>query len=86
MLAQVPYLIALALVIAGVIWAWTGAHAVGNGAAVVGAALLAAGVARLILPKSASGLLANRRRWADVLALGVLGAALLTVALLLPPT
>jgi Protein of unknown function (DUF3017) len=82
----VPYAIILACTIAGVIWAWTGAHAVSNGAGVMGVALLAAAVARLFLPQSAVGLLANRRRWADVLALGALGAALLVIALVLPPT
>ncbi|HEX3749209.1 MAG TPA: DUF3017 domain-containing protein [Streptosporangiaceae bacterium] len=81
-----PYVIILACTVAGVIWAWTGAHAVGNGAGVVGGALLVAAVARLFLPQSAVGLLASRRRFADVLALGAFGGALLVIALVLPPT
>jgi hypothetical protein len=85
-LAQVPYLIVLACTIGGVVWAWTGAHAVSNGSGVVGVALLAAAVARLALPQSAVGLLASRRRFADVLAFCALGAGLLVVALVLPPT
>ena len=85
-LAQVPYLIVLACTVGGVVWAWRGAHAVSNGAGVVGGALLAGAVARLLLPQSAVGLLANRRRFADVLALGVLGAGLLILALVLPAT
>jgi hypothetical protein len=85
-LAQVPYLIVLVGTVAGVVWAWRGAHAVSNGAGVVGGALLAGAVARLLLPQSAVGLLANRRRFADVLALGLLGAGLLILALVLPPT
>lgn len=85
-LAQVPYLIVLACTVSGVLWAWRGAHAVGNGAGVVGGALLVAAAARLTLPQSAVGLLANRRRFADVLALGMLGAGLLVLALVLPPT
>ena len=86
MLSQVPYLIILACTVGGVVWAWRGAHAVSSGAGVVGVALLAAAVARLLLPQSAVGLLANRRRFADVLAFGLLGAALLVLALVLPPT
>jgi uncharacterized membrane protein (UPF0136 family) len=85
-LAQVPYLIVLACTIGGVLWAWRGAHAVSNGAGVVGGALLAAAVARLLLPPSAAGLLVSRRRFVDVLALGFLGAGLLVIALVLPPT
>jgi hypothetical protein len=73
-------------VIGGVIWAWIGAHAVSDGAGVAGGALLAAAVARLFLRPSAVGLLANRRRFADGLALGALGAGLLVIALVLPPT
>ena len=86
MLAQVPYVIILACAIGGVVWAWRGAHAVSNGAGVVGGALLIAALARLLLPQSAVGLLANRRRLADVLAFGILGAGLLVLALVLPPT
>ena len=85
-LAQVPYLVALACTVGGIVWAWSGSHAVGDGAGVVGGGLLAAAVARLVLPQSAVGLLASRRRFADVLALGLLGAGLLVLALVLPPT
>jgi hypothetical protein len=85
-LAQVPYLIVLACTVGGVLWAWRGAHVVGNGAGVVGVALLVGAAGRLILPQGAVGLLANRRRFADVLALGILGAGLLVLALVLPPT
>jgi Protein of unknown function (DUF3017) len=84
--AQVPYLVALACTLGGLVWAWSGSHAVGDGAGVVGAGLLAAAIARLVLPQSAVGLLASRRRVADVLALGLLGAGLLVLALVLPPT
>lgn len=85
-LAQVPYLVALACTLGGIVWAWSGSHAVGDGAGVVGGGLLAAAIARLVLPQSAVGLLASRRRFADVLALGLLGAGLLVLALVLPPT
>jgi hypothetical protein len=59
---------------------------VGNGAGVVGGAMFAAAVARLVLPQTSVGLLASRRRFADVLALGILGAGLLVLAFVLPPT
>ena len=85
-LAQVPYLVALACTVGGIVWAWSGSHAVGEGAGVVGGGLLAAAIARLVLPQNAVGLLASRRRFADVLALGLLGAGLLVLALVLPPT
>ncbi len=85
-LAQVPYLVVLACTAGGIGWAWRGSHDVGNGAGMVGGALFAAAVARLVLPQSAAGLLASRRRLADVLALGTLGAGLLVLAFVLPPT
>jgi hypothetical protein len=78
--------VALTCTLGGIVWAWSGSHAVGDGAGVVGGALLAAAVARLVLPQSAVGLLASRRRFADVLALGAFGAGLLVLALVLPPT
>jgi hypothetical protein len=85
-LAQVPYAVVLLVAAAGIWWAWSGSHDVGNGAGVVGWALLAAAIARLALPQSAVGLLASRRRLADVLALGSFGAGLLVLAFVLPPT
>ena len=85
-LAQVPYAVVLLIAAAGIWWAWRGSHDVGNGAGVVGGALLAAAIARLALPQSAIGLLASRRRFADVLALGAFGTGLLVLALVLPPT
>jgi len=85
-LAQIPYVLALICLVGGIVWAWRGSHDVGNGAGLVGGGLLAAAVARLLLPPHAVGLLASRRRFADVLALGALGAGLLMLALVLPPT
>ena len=85
-LAQVPYAVVLLIAASGIWWAWRGSHDVGNGAGVVGGALLAGAIARLALPQSAVGLLASRRRFADVLALGAFGTGLLVLALVLPPT
>jgi hypothetical protein len=85
-LAQLPYLIVIACTAAGCLWAWRGQHDVGSGAEVVGGGLLAAAIGRLLLPHSAAGLLASRRRFIDVLTLGALGAGLVALALVLPPT
>jgi hypothetical protein len=50
----------------------------------VGCSLLAAGLARLVLPPRAAGLLTSRGKTSDVLAFAVFGAAVLAVALSLP--
>ena len=83
-LAWVPYLIVLAGVAAGMFVAWQGSRYAGRGAALVGCSLLAAGLARLILPPRYAGLLSTRRKASDVLAFAVFGAAVLAVALMLP--
>ena len=82
--AWLPYLIVLAGVAAGMFAAWQGSRYAGRGAALVGCSLLAAGLARLILPPRYAGLLATRRKASDVLAFAVFGAAVLAVALTLP--
>lgn len=84
--SQLPYLVVLACMVGGCLWAWRGMHDVSRGSEVVGGALLAAAVARLLLPQNTVGLLACRRRFADALALGTFGAGLLVFALVLPPT
>jgi hypothetical protein len=56
----------------------------GDGAAVLGAVLLAAAIARLLLPARLAGLLATRKRATDVLTLTVFGAGLLVAGLVLP--
>ena len=83
-LAWLPYLIILAGVAAGMFVALKGSKYAGRGAGVIGASLLAAAVARLILPARYAGLLASRRKASDVLALAVFGAAVLAVAIALP--
>jgi hypothetical protein len=80
----VPYLIVLAGVAAGMLVAWHGSKYAGSGAALLGCSLLAAGLARLILPPRYAGLLSTRRKASDVLAFAVFGAAVLAVALMLP--
>ena len=84
-LAWIPYLIVLAGVAAGLLRASEGSKYAGWGAGLVGCSLLAAGLARLVLPPRLSGLLSSRRKAFDVLAFAVFGAGVLAVALILPP-
>jgi hypothetical protein len=83
-LAWLPYLIVLAGTAAGMLVAWHGSKYAGRGAALIGASLLAAALARLILPARYAGLLASRRKASDVLGFAVFGAAVLAVAISLP--
>ena len=83
-LAWLPYLIVLAGVAVGLSVAGQGSLHAGRGAAVVGGALLAAAVARLLLPPRYAGLLASRGKALDVAAFAVLGAAVLGAAFSLP--
>ena len=83
-LAWLPYLIVLAGAAAGMFIAWQGSKYAGRGAALIGASLLVAALARLILPERYAGLLASRRKASDVLGFAVFGAAVLAVAIALP--
>ena len=83
-LAWLPYLIVLAGTAAGLLVAWDGSKYAGRGASLVGASLLVAALARLILPARYVGLLATRRKASDVLGFAVFGAAVLAVAIALP--
>jgi hypothetical protein len=83
-LAWLPYLIVLAGAATGMLIAWQGSEYVGRGAALIGASLLVAALARLILPERYAGLLASRRKASDVLGFAVFGAAVLAVAIALP--
>jgi hypothetical protein len=78
--AWLPYLIVLAGTGAGLFVASQGSRNAGRGAAVVGAALLVAALARLALPPRYAGLLVSRSKAQDVAAFAVLGAAVLGVA------
>ena len=84
LVAWLPYLIVLAGTVAGLVQAWLGSRHAGRGAAVVGAALLVAALARLALPPRYAGLLASRSKAQDVAGFAVLGAAVLAVAASLP--
>ena len=82
--AWLPYLIVLAGTVAGLLLASQGSRHAGRGAAVVGAALLTAALARLVLPPRYAGLLASRSKAQDVAGFAVFGAAVLAVAASLP--
>lgn len=83
--ACAPYLAVLIAVIAGVYLAWDqGSESGGEGGVVVGVALLAAALVRLVLPARLTGLLGTRKRMTDVLTLAIFGAGLLVVGLVLP--
>ena len=83
-LAWVPYLIALAGVAAGLFLAFGASRDAGRGAGLVGCSLLAAGLARLVLPPRYATMLSTRGKTSDVLAFAVFGAGVLAVALMLP--
>ena len=79
-----PYLIVLAGVAVGLSVTWQGPKDAGLGTSVVGGALLAAAVARLLLPSRYADLLSSRWKASDVVAFTVLGAGVLALGLALP--
>ena len=81
---QLPYLIVLCGVIAGLALIWQGAHYVRPGTLTVASAVFLAAAARLVLPEQRAGLLASRRRSIDVTALAILAVGLLVAGLVLP--
>jgi hypothetical protein len=83
-LAWLPYLVVLAGAAVGMLIAWQGSKYAARGAGLIGASLLVAALARLILPERYAGLLASRRKASDVLGFAVFGAAVLAVAIALP--
>ena len=83
-LAWVPYLIVLAGAVAGMLLAWHGSKYAGRGTGLLGASLLVAALARLVLPPRYAAVLSSRRKAFDVLTFAVFGAAVLGVALSLP--
>ena len=82
--AWLPYLIVLAGVGVGLFVTWQGSKYAGLGTSLVGGALLAAAVARLLLPPRYAELLSSRWKASDVVAFTVLGAGVLAIALVLP--
>jgi hypothetical protein len=84
-LAQLPYLLVLAGAGAALGVIALGPRRVQGGTLVLAGVLLAAALARLLLPDRRAGMLGTRRRVVDVLTLGALGAGLLVAGLVLPP-
>jgi hypothetical protein len=82
--AQVPYWIVVAGVIAGLLWMRGGQRDVRSGTLVMAGVLLAGAAARLGLPERRAGLLGSRRRLADAAAFAALGAGLLVAGLIFP--
>jgi hypothetical protein len=80
-LTQLPYFVVLAGMAAGLATARGGGQAVKSGTLVIAGALLAGSLIRLVLPVDRAGMLASRRRLADVVALAVLGVGLLVAGL-----
>jgi hypothetical protein len=80
-LAYVIVLCCLALALA---WMRQSAQNVRGGTLAVAGILFAAALTRLALPKRRAGMLASRRRLADVAVLAALGTGLLIAGLLLP--
>jgi len=78
------YPIVLAGTAAGLAYLWRGPENVRGGVLAVAVTLLLAAAARLVLPERRAGLLASRRRFADVAAFSILGLALLVAGLVLP--
>jgi Protein of unknown function (DUF3017) len=79
-----PYLLVLAIAMAGLLWMWAGgAHAAKGGTLALAGAMFAGALARLVLPENRIGMLASRKRFLDVATMAALGAGLLATGLLL---
>jgi hypothetical protein len=81
-LAQLPYALVLAGLVAGLALMQGGSQAVKSGTLVIAGAVLAGSLTRLVLPAGRAGLLRSRRRLVDVALLTVLGAGLLIAGLI----
>jgi Protein of unknown function (DUF3017) len=81
LLTQLPYLLVLAGMVAGLATIRSGEQAVRGGTLVIAGALLAGSLMRLFLPAGRAGMLGSRRRLADVAALALLGIGLLIAGL-----
>jgi hypothetical protein len=81
-LTQLPYVIVLAGVVAGLALMRSGRQDVKGGTLVIAGALLAGALTRLVLPDARAGLLGSRRRLVDVAALTALGVGLLIAGLI----
>jgi peptidoglycan/LPS O-acetylase OafA/YrhL len=84
-LAQLPYLLVLAIAIGGLAWMWQGGvQRAREGTLALAGAMFIGALARLVLPEARAGMLASRRRLVDVVALAALAIGLLAAGLVLP--
>ena len=83
-LAQFCYTVAIVAALAALVGLWLMHRELRSDMVVMAAGVLAATVARLVLPDRMAGMLVSRRRVVDVLILASLGASLMVVALVLP--
>src|SRR5215475_3140762 len=82
LMAQLPYGIVVAGIVAGLATIRSGGLAVRGGTLVMAGALLAGALARLVLPEGKVGMLSSRRRLVDAGVLATLGAGLLIAGLI----
>lgn len=80
-----PLLVVVVGVAAGLVIGLVAAETWRLGSLVIGASLLVGSVERLLLPDRAAGLLQVRGKAFDVTVLAVAGAAVVTLALIVPP-
>ena len=81
---QLPYAIVLCGLALALVWMRQSGQNVKGGTLAVAGILFAAALARLALPERRAGMLASRRRLADVAVLAALGTGLLVAGLMLP--
>jgi hypothetical protein len=82
---QWPLVVVVVGVLAGLVVAWLGTTTWRLGCVLVGLALLVGAVERLVLGEREAGLLQVRGKGFDVVVLAVLGLAVVTLALVVPP-
>jgi Protein of unknown function (DUF3017) len=83
--AQLPYWLTLGGVIVLLVLMAERALSIRGGTLAVAGIVLAAALARIVLPERRAGMLVSRRRLVDVAVLTALGAGLLIAGLVLPP-
>jgi len=82
---QWPLVVVVVGVLAGLVVAWLGTTTWRLGCVLVGLALLVGAVERLVLGDREAGLLQVRGKGFDVVVLSLLGLAVVTLALVVPP-
>jgi hypothetical protein len=84
-LRQWPLLVVVVGVVAGLVIAWLGESTWRIGCLVIGAALVVGAVERVVLADREAGLLQVRGKAFDVAVLGLAGAAVIVLAVVVPP-